>query len=60
MAEAEIIQLGSRGKAGRGTGRRRRPAARGLGPGAEPDAAGPSVRRRSAPVEPVATEHGRP
>ncbi|HEY5980589.1 MAG TPA: 1-acyl-sn-glycerol-3-phosphate acyltransferase [Microlunatus sp.] len=34
MAEAEIIQLGSRGKAGRGSGKAPSAAARGLAPGA--------------------------
>jgi len=60
VAEAEIIQLGSRGKAGRGSGKAPSAAARGLAPGAKsrtPRARNPRPATDSAEaVEPVATE----
>ena len=61
MAEAEIIQLGSRGKAGRGSGKAPSAAARGLATGAKSRT--PRARTSTRPatdsaeaVEPVATE----
>ncbi len=54
MAEAEIIQLGSRGKAGRGSGKAPSAAARGLAPGGRTRP--PKRSGSSAPIEPVPDE----
>ncbi|HEU4544758.1 MAG TPA: 1-acyl-sn-glycerol-3-phosphate acyltransferase [Microlunatus sp.] len=52
MAEAEIIQLGSRGKAGRGSGKAPSAAARGLAPGGKAR----SSRARATPRTTTASE----
>lgn len=68
MTEAEIIQLGSRGKAGRGSGKAPSAAARGLAPGASksrtprarptrrPESETASVAEAEAVVEPLEDE----
>ena len=49
MADAEIIQLGSRGKAGRGSGKTPSAAARGLASGGKPRSSGSKSARRAQP-----------
>ena len=55
MADAEIIQLGSRGKAGRGSGKAPSAAARGLAPARSPRARSGS-RTTTEPVDLVEVE----